>query len=424
MRIRELKITNYRAFANADPIILQKNLTVIAGVNGKGKTAILEGLALVLSHLLRKISPAKSGYRSILPMDVHEGTDEVNIAIKTLCAGIPLDYTLSYKKETKKIHLTKLTKKLRDTITNAYGDPNRADDQAPLVVYYTTDRAGYRFPKRISRATAPGQAMAYNGALFNRTVDYKDFMARYRVAISNAAEESELPQNHFFRPNVIKAINDTIGLFLDGFTELRVEDNPVRMVVSKHGETRDLRQLSDGERSFIALICDLGRRLALANPELKNPLKGAGVVLIDELELHLHPKWQLEVTEKLRTTFPNIQFIVTTHSPFIIQTARQGEIILLDGELAVDPHGKSLEEVARYVMDVKDTEYSPRITKMKEVAKEYFKLVKEARKGSPQKKAAVQKKLIKLLAPYSDNPAYTALLESKGLLKTQDNETD
>lgn len=422
MRIQELKIKNYRAFGDAETFVLQKNLTVIAGVNGKGKTAILEGLALVLSRLLRKISPARSGYRSILPMDVHESEAEVDIFIKTLCAGIPLDYNLNYKKETKKIKLTKLTRAVRNTIMSAYGDPDRADDQAPLVVYYTTDRAGYRFPKKIPRVTASGQAMAYNGALFNRTVDYKDFMARFRVAISEAAE-TESVQNHFFKPNVIKAVNDTISLFLEGFSDLRVEDDPARMVVNKNGETRDLRQLSDGERSFIALICDLGRRLALANPELADPLKGAGVVLIDELELHLHPKWQLEITEKLRTTFPNIQFIVTTHSPFIIQTARQGEVILLDRDLAVDPHGKSLEEVARYVMDVKDTEYSPRIKKMKEVAKEYFKLVKEAKDASPQKRSAVQRKIVKLLAPFSENPAYTAFLQSTGIIN-ENNETN
>jgi len=417
MRIRELKITNYRAFSETVRFELQDHLTVIAGVNGKGKTAILECLALILSRLLRQISPAKSGYKSILPADVHEGETEAEISIKTLCVNIPLDYTLTYTKENKKIRLKKLPRSLRTEIANAYGDPNRPDDQAPLVVYYTTDRAGYRFPKRIPRVTQSGQAMAYNGALFNRTVDYKDFMARYRVAASQEMEKLFVVGGaHFFKPNVITSINNAISSFLNGFSDLQVVDNPARMLIKKNGETLDLKQLSDGERSFIALICDLSRRLALANPELENPLFGAGVVLIDELELHLHPNWQLEVTEKLRKTFPNIQFIITTHSPFIIQTARQGEVILLDKDLTVDPYGKSIEEISNYVMDVKNTEYSPRIKNMKQVAKEYFKLVNEAKKGSPQKRSAIRKKIIKLLAQFSDNPAYTALLESKGIL--------
>ena len=74
------------------------------------------------------------------------------------------------------------------------------------------------------------------------------------------------------------------------------------------GETLDLSQLSDGERSFLAMTCDLGRRLALANPQLDDPLRGAGVVLIDELELHLHPIWQRQIIHNLTTTFPRCQF--------------------------------------------------------------------------------------------------------------------
>ena len=100
--------------------------------------------------------------------------------------------------------------------------------------------------------------------------------------------------------------------------------------------------------------------------------KGAGVVLIDELELQLHPKWQREVVEKLRATFSNIQFITTTHSPFIIQTAREGEVIKLDGDLVVEPAGRTLEEVARLVMDVTNTERSPRYQQMLDAAHRYF----------------------------------------------------
>ena len=115
------------------------------------------------------------------------------------------------------------------------------------------------------------------------------------------------------------SISNAITTFLGGFENLRVQEEPLRLLVDKAGVALDLSQLSDGERSFLAMVCDLGRRLTLANPLLANPLHGSGVVLIDELELHLHPKWQREVTAKLRKTFPNIQFIATTHSPFVIQ---------------------------------------------------------------------------------------------------------
>lgn len=408
MRIRQLNISNYRSFSSEVKFEFQENLTVIAGINGKGKTAILEALALVLSRLLPKIAPARSGFRKISDLDVHEDQAETRIAIKCNCANNPLDYSLTYTRATREIELSRIAPALRNAIRNGYGDPNRADDQAPLVVYYTTDRAGYRFPKSLPQVVPSGQAMAYNGALLNRTVDYKDFMARFRVI------SSQVSTGHF-NTNIIAAINRAISSFLDGFTNLQFADNPPRLLIKKHREVLDIRQLSDGERSFIALICDLTRRLALANPELANPLLGAGVILIDEIELHLHPKWQLEVAEKLRTTFPNIQFIVTTHSPFIIQTAREGEVLKLDGDLLVDPHGKSIEEIAKYVMDVENPIYSPRMSKMKDVALEYMRLVEESKHASPQKKSALKRKIIKLLKPFSDNPAYLALLESKGI---------
>lgn len=80
----------------------------------------------------------------------------------------------------------------------------------------------------------------------------------------------------------------------------------------------DVLQLSDGEKCTLALFGDIARRLAIANPSLDDPLQGDGVVLIDELELHMHTSWQRKVISMLKKTFPNIQFIITTHSPQIL----------------------------------------------------------------------------------------------------------
>lgn len=95
-----------------------------------------------------------------------------------------------------------------------------------------------------------------------------------------------------------------------------------------------LHQFSDGQRVLFGLIGDIARRLMLLNPVLDNPLKGNGVVLIDEIELHLHPSWQQRVVLILRKSFPNIQFIVTTHSPHVITTVEHECIrsIYIDAE--------------------------------------------------------------------------------------------
>ena len=105
---------------------------------------------------------------------------------------------------------------------------------------------------------------------------------------------------------------------LDNMTNLRIERNPLAMKVEKNGVSLRIEQLSDGEKCTLALFGDLARRLAIANPYNSNPLHGEGVVLIDEIELHMHPSWQRKVLKKLGDVFPNIQFIITTHSPQVL----------------------------------------------------------------------------------------------------------
>jgi predicted ATP-binding protein involved in virulence len=100
--------------------------------------------------------------------------------------------------------------------------------------------------------------------------------------------------------------------------------------VKKNGDTYFLEQLSDGERGLLALVFDLTRRLAIANPESDNPIaEGVALVLIDEIELHLHPKWQRQVVRKLQEVFKNCQFVITTHSPQIIGQIKAEKLRLL-----------------------------------------------------------------------------------------------
>lgn len=421
MKIREVTLLNYRVHVAPPAFRFANQFTVIAGVNGRGKTTLLDGLALLCSRLLPQVSPARSGYRRIVPSDVNVNATFAELGMKVSCVGIPLEYRLTYERLQRKVNATKLSTAVKRAVRNAYGDASRHDDAAPLAVYYTTDRAGYRLPKKLPLEVPRGQAAAYSGALFNRTVNFRDFVARYRSAI--AVERDERRENpSYLGERAVLAIARAITTFLGGFQNLRVEEEPLRLLVDKGGESLDLSQLSDGERSFLALICDLGRRLALANPDrtvLDNPLDGSGVVMIDELELHLHPRWQLDVVENLRATFPNIQFIATTHSPFILQTARDGETINLDGPVAVEPSGRTIEEVARLVMGVTNTERSPRHQQMLEVARHYLALVDEAQISSSDRRRQIRDELVRMLAPFSDNPAYIALLERRGLAASE-----
>lgn len=408
MRIAELKLKNYRVHTEG-LFKFSDRFTVVAGVNGRGKTALLDGLALLCSRLLPLISPARSSHRTIIPSEVNAGTLSTELNMKVNCAGIPLEYKIAYNRESRNISATRLSAVVRREVRNAYGDPNRSDDAAPLAVYYTTDRAGYRLPKRLPTDVPHGQAAAYAGALFKRTVDFRDFMARYRSSI--ALEHSERSANpYYLGDHSVTAIAMAITNFLGTFGNLHVQEEPLGLLIEKNGVSLDLSQLSDGERSFLAMICDLVRRLSLANPDLKNPLEGFGVVLIDELELHLHPTWQREVVEKLRTTFPNIQFIGTTHSPFIIQSLKQGELINLDPQEFAEYSDRSIEDIAENVMGVALPQKSERYLQMMKAAEEYFRLLRIKDTTMVDIEAA-ERRLNELTLPFSDDPAFQAFLK-------------
>lgn len=133
-------------------------------------------------------------------------------------------------------------------------------------------------------------------------------------------------------------------------------------------------------------------------------------MLIDEIELHLHPTWQRNVIEKLRTTFPNIQFIATTHSPFVIQSLRAGELINLDPEEFGEYADKSIEDIAENVMGVDLPQKSERYRQMMEAAETYFRMLRAPTLTAAGVEAAEQR-LNELAAPFSDDPAFQALLK-------------
>lgn len=416
MRIRELTLRNYRVYTEQPPFEFKDRFTVVAGINGRGKTALLEGLALLCSRFLRDVSSTRNRCRTITPSEIHIGTVSAELGMKVDCAKIPLDYKLIYDKKSRRTETTKLSLAIKQEVKKAYSDPARDDGAAPLAVYYTTDRAGYtthrasyRQPRNLPTEVPRGQAAAYSGALLNRAVNFRDLMARYRSAIMVGRTERKNNPSYLGDP-AVAAISCALTTFLGGFENLRVQEEPLRLLVDKDGETLDLSQLSDGERSFLAIVCDLSRRLALANPLLYNPLNGTGVVLIDDLELHLHPKWQREVREKLLSTFPNIQFIATTHSPFVIQDLRPGELIDLDLKESVEYADKSIEDIAENVMGIKLPQKSKRYLDMMDAAEEYFRLLRNA-SGNPDKLAEAEKRLNELSMPFSDDPAFQALLK-------------
>lgn len=398
MKIRKFTATNFRGFANENTFPVSERFTVIAGVNGRGKTSLLDGVALLVSRLFRSLGLSVGKQRTIASTDVFAGSNDASLSMRVNCAGIPLDFSVAFRPDSRNVRPTKLSNSVKSQIVNNYGDPDRADDQAPVAIYYATDRAGLRLPRTLAVELPTGRHLAHNGALSNRLVNYRDFMARYRVW---CAQE---------RSGEINAFEKTLGVFLEGFSDVRVEMQPLRLTVRKDDTRLSINQISDGERSFIAILGDMVRRLALANPDLDNPLQGHGIVLIDELELHLHPTWQRQIVENLRETFPNIQFIGTTHSPFVLQSLRPGELINLDPEEFSEYTNKSIEDIAENVMGVELPQKSERYREMMNAAETYFRLLRSTGENAAEL-AEAEQLMNELSMRYSDDPAFQALLK-------------
>lgn len=127
-----------------------------------------------------------------------------------------------------------------------------------------------------------------------------------------------------------KLITQAISQIVPSISNIWVEttSGADKVKVINDGHEVVVEQLSDGQRVFLGLVADLARRMIMLNPLMENPFEGQGIVLIDEIELHLHPKWQQDAIPNLTAFFPNIQFIITTHSPIVLSTVDKRNIRL------------------------------------------------------------------------------------------------
>jgi predicted ATP-binding protein involved in virulence len=147
------------------------------------------------------------------------------------------------------------------------------------------------------------------------------------------AEEVEAVASAFDVERIRKLINEVIGHFMKGYGNLEIQVEPyLGITVEKNGEKLNVLQLSQGEKSLLALVVDIARRLIVLNPSLDNPLAGSGIVLIDEYDMHVHPSWQRTLISGLPKAFKNCQFIITTHSPQMLGEIEPSQIVILKSD--------------------------------------------------------------------------------------------
>ena len=361
MRVVRINLANVRAIKAAE-FRFQAGFNVVVGVNGVGKTTVLDALAVCLSDFVRRANRQRVNAVRFDLADIRIGADALDINCEIEGGGerAPYDYALHKTRESavpreKKAGMPR--EQVHDTPerTEFVGEPPPAatgdePDGRPLAIMFSTNRAVPSERASAKSVTAGGVSVAFSGALSRRRrLHLAEFEAWMRV---QEALSSERPA----AKRVLAAFETTVTRFLPGYRNARLggaSGSGGFLLIDREATTLPVKLLSDGERGVLAMVLDLTRRLAQANPEMDDPAADAGaVVLIDEIELHLHPTWQRGIVKNLTETFPKCQFIATTHSPQVIGEVEHDRIqIIADGEVYTPPHSfgvdssRVLEEV-------------------------------------------------------------------------------
>jgi hypothetical protein len=224
------------------------------------------------------------------------------------------------------------------------GEPTR-----PNCIFFATNRSVVERSAPSTSKAAGGIAAAYAAGLVSRPWQLRQFAAWMRAQAA-LAKERPVAGHH------LEALRAAAERFLPSYVGLRPDNTGSELLIDRHGSTLRVSQLSDGERGVLAMVLDLARRLSQANPDLADPLKGgSAVVMIDEIDLHLHPEWQRQIVRRLTEVFPKCQFIATTHSPQVIGEVEHERIqIIADGEVFSPTHsfGVDSSRVLEEIMEV------------------------------------------------------------------------
>ncbi|MEM8995750.1 MAG: AAA family ATPase [Acidobacteriota bacterium] len=432
MRIDTLDVSNFKGFEQRQ-LKLHPQFTLVVGENGAGKTSVLEALSVAVGSWFLGLRECDT--RHIRPADVRMvvfdgeggGTHgEQQFPCVVEAKGSVCDRTLTWKRTLNSASGRTTYGDARDVkklSMEADSAVRRGEEFVlPLISYYSTGRL-WNVPRDQARVKGSGQLKS--SAASSRLEGYRNSVDP-RLSVSDlvkwiANESWRAFQNkgqygatfEVARRALIGSLMDAEDIYFDanyGEVMIRFGD----------GSRQPFNNLSDGQRCMLALVGDLARKAATLNPRLGAEAlrETPGVVLIDELDLHLHPTWQRRVIEDLRSVFPALQFVCTTHSPFLIQSLRSGEeLLMLDGQPTANLADMPLEEIARGIQGVENPHVSARYLEMKNVAKSYLETLDEVGGQPEEKLEKYRERLADQIAPYADNPAFQAFLEMKRVAK-------
>lgn len=345
MFISELEVKNYRKFSSYK-VLFQGNLSVLIGKNGAGKTSILEALTVAVGTFFFGMEGVSSV--GIRPSDAYNcyfqmGEDidvipqvPVEISAKGIINNSNIEWSRklnSLKGKTTSIDAREMTK-----ISEEYQERMMRGDTTlilPILAYYGTGRLWDDHREKWSEKYRKNTRVnGYIDCLDGRAnikllLDW--FKRMFLKSINNGKDNATF--------TAVKGAMEKCFRRLTGVDEVKVMVNPDTFGIEIRYNSSDegiiqipLEHLSDGYRCALSLIGDIAYRMATLNPQLESMVleETPGIIMIDEVDLHLHPEWQQHILGDLTNTFPKVQFIVTTHAPAVINSAEYGNLLVLE----------------------------------------------------------------------------------------------
>ncbi len=404
MYINKISFKNFRQFSHLE-MSLEPKLNVFVGVNGSGKTALLEGVSLLLSAMVANLfllqkdikrELSKGSIQSFKEMDIKIGETHCELDFEAiendpnslLYKEKPHVGRLIYDKIATKSTANKGLRQLANFLseTDAHARLSSFKDRnLPIIAFYRTDRTTYKgtsTSKDNAFYVEDAQIAAYFNALSPTINNFDDFTDWFEEEESYE-DKRRLNEDNSYRNPKLEGIREALIMFTTAFKGVKFTNLRIRkerfaergrsrisseLVISQGINDIPLSILSAGEKMILMLVTDVARRLSIANPSLENPLNGNGVVLIDEIDLHLHPQWQMDIIPALTKTFPNIQFLITTHSEQVVSLVKQESIFILDNndvyKSAFNAYAKDSNSILKGIFDIKISPFQDKIDRM------------------------------------------------------------
>ena len=358
MKLKNLYISNFRMFEQLK-LVFEPGLNLILGDNGVGKTTILEAAYVALSGFFVGMEDVSA--RNIYKDDIRYQIirDKNGTPNKSYSSPVEVTCTLQYDgmdytwTRAKKDTSGKTTIIPRDIVGVSQKLVNDINIKTwPLISYQSASRhwiSARSDANEKRRKQLHDRRCAYLGCL-DRTVNLQSVYEWCKQMEWLSVKNRQIPENYQMFGEIISKF---MSIMNDGvISKVFFHPNVEKLLYVENGEFKEIEDLSAGYQSVLNMVIDLAYRMAILNPDAGEDIQMAdGVVLIDEIDSNLHPKWQWRIVDALIKTFPNVQFIAATHSPIIVSSCKNANIISIDEENEVqyieDSYAFSVNEILR-----------------------------------------------------------------------------